>query len=125
MTAISASVYAKAFRRALQESSVNESKLVENVIEAMRHHGNLGRGERIVQRISEELIRNRGGKWVVVESARQLTDSQREKVHEAFRKKDYIEERLRPELVSGIRLVVDGEKEFDGSLKRKLDRLFA
>ena len=123
MTAISSVHYAKAFRRALQEGAVKEEELIGNLFRVIQHRGHAAHAKRIVECVSRELVHHHSGRWIIAETARPLTDAQREKVRGAFSKKDYMEEKVRSELVAGIRIVMDGEREFDGSLKRKLDIL--
>ena len=123
--AISPSHYAVAFRSALREGDISEEVLVGNLRQVVNQRGQTSLWPRIVERVSQELVRHHGGRWVVVETARALTSIQRERVTKVFSKKDYISEHVRPDLVSGIRILVDGEREFDGSLKRKLDKLLS
>ena len=124
MTAISPFLYARAFRKALREGMAQEEDLVRNLAASVRRRGQAAQHARIVQRVSEELVHHHGGKWVVVETARPLSNVQRKKIKDAFSEKDYILERVRPDLVSGIRIIVDGDREFDGSLKRRLAAVF-
>ena len=123
MTSISPFLYAKAFRKALYEDKASEEELVRNLSRAVLRHGQMGQWPRIARQVSEELVHHHKGKWITVETARSLKIAQRKKVEEAFSEKDYIEEHMRPELIAGMRIVVDGEREYDGSLKRKLDKL--
>ena len=118
----SPSLYGKAFRKALRSGAVPEN-LIKNLRQVVDRRGDRALWARIVPCVSLEIVRHQGGRWVVVETAHALTDMQRKKIKEVFSKKDYVEERIRPELVSGLRVLVDGEREFDGSLKRKLDLL--
>lgn len=123
MIAISPSFWARAFRKALREADMPEQKLADNLAAAIQRHAGAAHRLRIAESVSQELVHHHGGRWVVVETARPLTNALREKVRKAFSSKDYIEERVRPEIISGMRIIVDGEKEFDGSLKRKLDEV--
>ena len=124
MTSVSPFFYAKAFRKALDEGKVSEEKLVHNLSHVVGQRGQMAQWPRIVGRVSEELVHYHKGRWIRVETPRPLTNAQRKKIEGAFSKKDYIEEHVRSELVAGLRILVDGEQEFDGSLKRKLDMIF-
>ena len=124
MTTDAPTVFARAFRRALMERPNDEIFLVRNLVSAIRKHGLVQHTERIVKKVSREIVRHHKGRWVCVETARPLPMELQEAIRRSFEKKDYIEELMRPELVAGMRIVVDGEREFDESLKRKLDKLF-
>jgi len=123
MTSISPFFYAKAFRKALVEARVSEEELVGNLSRVVGRRGQMAQWPRIARRVSEELVRYHAGRWIRVETSRPLTTVQRKKIKEAFSKKDYIEEYVRSDLVAGMRVLVDGEREFDGSLKKKLDTI--
>ncbi|OGZ43949.1 MAG: hypothetical protein A3J55_00760 [Candidatus Ryanbacteria bacterium RIFCSPHIGHO2_02_FULL_45_17b] len=122
MISVSPFLYAEAFRKALSEGA-SEEELVRNLSRAVLRHGQGAQWPRIAMQVSKELVHHRKGTWVTVETARPLTDTQRKKIGEVFSKKDYIEEQIRPDLIAGMRIIVDGEREFDGSLKRKLHNL--
>lgn len=124
MKTFSPTTYARAFRKALKEKNAAPEDLIRNLGAIVNEHCTSRQSVQIVRRISEEIVHHAGGKWVVIETARDVGDSTRKKIKKAFRDVDFIEQRTRSELVSGVRIVVDGEKEFDGSLKRKLDTIF-
>ncbi len=124
MTTLSSLLYAKAFRKALDENKISEEELVRNLFHAVLRRGQIAHWPRITRRVWEELVHYHKGRWITVETARPLAAAQRKKIEKAFSEKDYIEERVRPELIAGMRIRVDGEQEFDGSLKRKLDTMF-
>lgn len=124
MKTLSPTIYARAFRKALKEKNAAPEDIIRNLGTIVNEHCTSRQSAHIVRRVSEEIVHHAGGKWVVIETARGVGDSMQKKIKKAFRDVDYIEQRMQPELVSGVRIVVDGEKEFDGSLKRKLDTLF-
>lgn len=123
MISVSSFFYAEAFRKALGEGA-SEEELLRNLSGVVLRHGQGAQWPRIAMRVSKELVHHHKGRWITVETARLLTDTQRKKIEEAFSKKDYIEEQIRPDLIAGMRIIIDGEREFDGSLKRKLHNLF-
>ncbi len=81
-----------------------------------------------LRKILEEasrFARGRNGlRKVVIDSARVLTPSQRKEVERFLKKEDVVVERTDPSLVAGVRITVNEELQFDGSLKRKMDRAF-
>ena len=121
MTNNLATMYARAFRKALEEKEANSDTLVRNLVDSLHRHRVLTRKARIVSLISREIVRHRGGHWIEIETARPLSATNRDKAARAFAKTDHLEERTRTELIAGIRIIVDGQKEYDGSLKKRLD----
>ena len=61
---------------------------------------------------------------MVFESARRLPAAHRKELEQFLRPGDQAVERLNPNLVAGVRITIDGEYEFDGSLRGKLDKIF-
>ncbi len=123
MTTFTANLYARAFRKALQEQKASEDELVKNFSVLLLLQGSLRRREEILHKVSQEIVHHHGGRWITVETARLLPENLRDKIRHAFSNADYMEQRIRPELIAGARIVVDGSQEFDGSLKRKLDSM--
>lgn len=123
MKVITPLLWARAFRKALKEDKGREEELVRNFARMVRHYGAMRHADSIIRRVSEEIVHHNGGRFIIVETARRLTDAILKKVKKTFREVDYIEQHVRPELVSGMRIIVDRESEFDGSLKHKLDSL--
>ena len=62
---------------------------------------------------------------IEVASARPLPQPARKLFHTLLNPKDKVEEQILPELVAGVRITVNDERELDMSLKRKLQKLFS
>lgn len=115
--------YARAFRKALAEKKGNEEEYALNLAHLFRKQGAFRYPSHIMRAIYKEIIRHHGGRWIVVETARILAVDLQKKIRHIFSAQDYIEERIRPDLIAGVRIIADGEQEYNGSLKRKLDKL--
>ncbi len=122
----SAHIYAKALAEVLADAKpAHEAQIAKNFLALVRRNGD----EMHLRKILEEaarMARGKGGvRKVTLETARQLGQPQREILKSFLKPSDVIEERIDSELVAGVRVIVDDEKQFDGSLKGKLDRLFS
>jgi F0F1-type ATP synthase delta subunit len=102
----------------------DESKFADNFLALVRKNGD----EMHLRKILEEAARFARGKSgirkVTLESARALSVEQRATVATFTKDDDVIEERIDPELIAGIRILLDDELQFDGSLKNKLEKAF-
>ena len=116
-------LYARAFVQALEEG-VPEATAVQKCIRMIFRMEGARAAWRVVDAVRRELVRSRGGRLVRVETARLLDERARNKLRSCWNDVDHVEEYTRPELAAGVRIVVNNEREFDGSLKRKLDKLF-
>jgi F0F1-type ATP synthase delta subunit len=123
-----AHIYAKALVEVLADAKKagvkDESKFADNFLALVRKNGD----EMHLRKILEEAARFARGKSgirkVTLESARALSVEQRATVATFTKDDDVIEERIDPELIAGIRILLDDELQFDGSLKNKLEKAF-
>lgn len=116
--------YAKALVEAVaKHSKKEEGRLSKNFLAALEKNGDRGALRKIVE-VAESLILKKTGnaKWAV-ETARPLTQA-KSVIKTLVKPGDATQEIVHPELIAGIRIVKDGEREFDGSLRRKMDKLF-
>lgn len=120
----------RAYARALAELAVGKKSprerklLVQNFLALVKRRGKEHDLKKIAAHAEMFMRRMSGARNVVIETARPVSPSPKESLRKLFRATDFIEERVKPELVAGISVTIDDEMRFDGSLKRKLDRLF-
>ena len=115
-------IYARAFVETLEH--LNEEECVRKFIALVYKNGDAGDLPKVFLQIERVLVQREGGRIVTVETARKLSPEWSAKIKRMFNGKDRVTEHVRPEIIAGVRIEIDGEREFDGSLKRKLDRLF-
>lgn len=70
------------------------------------------------------ILKDEGGRKVVLESARPLADHAFQELRAAFSEKDVVESSVAPEVVAGVRITIDGEWMIDASLAGRLKKLF-
>ena len=118
--------YAKAFLAALSGiPKAHEMALIANFLKSIGRHGDSRLFYKIVEQIEMLTVKKEGGQVVVVESARVLSLHQKKELMRHFSKKDIIREKIRPELVAGVRININGEKELDLSFKGVMERILA
>ena len=117
-------LYAKALAEAIAAPGVDAAAIAKNFMVLVVKNGD----GRYARKILEEAARFARGKEglrkVGVESARPLTAAQRREIGAFMQPGDVMEEEIVPDLIAGVRVFVDDEKLFDGSLKGKLDEIF-
>lgn len=121
-------VYARALVEVLSvpEGSAGkrtDAAIAKNFLELVRKNGDEGHLKKILQEASRFARGMAGVRKVTLESARALTPSQRAALARFVKRGDVLEERVDPELVAGIKIVVNDETQFDGSLKTKLNSI--
>lgn len=120
-----AHTYAKALVEVLGDGKKHdEEKIAKNFIELVRRNGDEMHLRKILEEASRFARGRNGLRKVVIDSARELTSAQKKEMERFLKKEDVVVERTDPSLVAGVRITVNEELQFDGSLKRKLDRAF-
>jgi len=123
-----ARIYAKALAEVIadarQRSPAEQDVIVRNFIALVRKNGD----EPHIRKLTEEAARMARGKSgvrkVTIASARPLGAAQKGVVQKFVKAGDIVEEAIDPELVAGVKIILNDELQFDGSLKGKLDKLF-
>jgi len=117
--------YATALAEVAERSSKNEVEgVVDRFVALLERTGDVSALPKIVRAAGKILRLRTGGKEILIESARPLTGRARAAFKKLAGPKDGFEEKLNPALVAGIRVTVNGERQLDASLKRKLGKLF-
>ena len=117
-------LYATALAEILAEKKFDEKKVTSNFVKLLVSAGLEKKSKEILELAEEILLTKRGNKKIVIESARKITAGQRKVLDGIALKGDMVKEKINPELVAGVRITVNGNKQFDGSMKRKLERIF-
>ncbi|MGD1003269.1 MAG: F0F1 ATP synthase subunit delta [Minisyncoccia bacterium] len=125
-------VYAKALVEVLSAPATElgtgpgkktDDELAKNFLALVRKNGD----ERYLRKILEEASRFARGKSgvrkVTIESARALIPSQKTLIAHFVKPGDMVEERIDPDLIAGIKIILNDEMQFDGSLKNKLNKV--
>ncbi len=118
-------IYAKALAEVITAvKPAHETQIAKNFLALVRKNGDEAHLRRILDEAGKLVRAKEGTRRVTLETARTLGRAQKESLRPFVKKGDVIEEKIDPELVAGVRIIVDDETQFDGSLRGKLDRLF-
>jgi F0F1-type ATP synthase delta subunit len=117
-----AHIYAKALVEVLGDPAVKDAVAAKNFLDLVKRNGDEADLGKMLEEASRFARGKSGVHKITVASARALTESQRYTVNGFIKPGDVVEHRIEPELVAGVKIIVDDELQFDGSLKNKLDR---
>jgi F0F1-type ATP synthase delta subunit len=121
-------IYAKALAEVIADSSKEgeaySTKVVKNFLALVRRNGDESHLHKILEEAARFARRASGIRKVNVESARALNVAQEKEIAKFLKSGDVVERVIDPELIAGVRLVVDDEMQFDGSLRGKLNQVF-
>jgi F0F1-type ATP synthase delta subunit len=117
--------YAKALSEFLVAKDVDEKKLASGFIKLLEKQGDLGKAKEILEKTEIFLAKKHGKKAITFETARKLTDHQKKSFSKFVEKGDVVKEKINPDLIAGIKIVVDGNKQIDYSMKNKINKIFS
>jgi F0F1-type ATP synthase delta subunit len=119
--------YAKAFSEvaAGKLDRASEDKIVKNFLALVQKNGDSSHWNAILKESAKMLREKEGKRGVVIETARPLNGALRKRLEDILQEGDVIEEKIDATLVAGVRVTVNEESQFDASLSRKLQKLFA
>ena len=115
--------YAAAFRNALS-SGVSFEIARKNLLSSLEKRGDGHRFRQVVQEIERLETRAHGGQCVTLEFAHEPTQDARTALTHAFGPHDRVSSTVRSDLIAGVRITIDDERELDISLAGKLRALF-
>ena len=117
-------IYAKALVDALSENKEAEARVLKSFLRAVKKNGDWVGISKILRAVEANLVKSRGGRMVLVESARELPGNVVGKFLGKFQKEDKVEFARNEALIAGTRITIDGSKELDFSFRRKLNKLW-
>lgn len=115
-------LYAKALAEVIGED--DSAKIVKNFLALVRRNGDEAHLRKIIEEAARLARAKAGIRKVTISSARTLSAAQEKLIAKIVKPKDVVERAIDPELVAGIRIVLNDEMQFDGSLRGKLDKVF-
>lgn len=111
--------YAMATSEAIKSGASMDAARI-GLLKTLGRTGDRSRLLEITQELEKILTKEAGGKMVHVEFARAMGANERESILTAFGKKDRVVTGVNPELIAGVRITYDEEKELDFTLASKL-----
>lgn len=117
--------YAKALMKALAEEGEGKSAvLVKNLSALVKKNGDEARFNKIIAEFVGQLEAAGKIRTLTVASARPLTDSMAKLVEAIVRPGDLLKKTIEPRMIAGLKVTLNNERQFDASLKGKIDKLF-
>jgi F0F1-type ATP synthase delta subunit len=119
-------IYARALSEIVTEPSADKrtADLIKNFLALVIKNNDQHQLKKIYAR-AEKMVREKTGKRkVAVETARQIKNL-KSALKEIIKKGDIIGEKINPDLIAGMKIIINDEMQFDGSMANKIKRLFS
>jgi len=116
--------YATALAEILSENKFSDKKISQGLIKLLERQNDLKKSKEIIDLAEFLLAKKNNKKSITFETARELSASQRKILLKSTEKGDIITEKINPELIAGVKIIVDDEKQLDQTLLKKINKLF-
>ena len=116
--------YAKALTEVLSDNKLSDKKVAEGLIKLLERQNDLNKSKEIIDLTEFLLAKQSKKKSVVFETARKLSENQKKMLLKSTEKGDIVKEKINPELIAGVKIIVDNEKQLDQTLLKKINSLF-
>jgi len=116
-------IYAKALAEVALDKKIDK-KAEANFVKLLQKNGLMHKAKEIVQLAEDILLQKRGNRKITFETARKITPSQKKMLEAIAKHGDVVKEKINPELIAGVRVIINDNRQFDGSLQNKLKNIF-
>ena len=116
-------LYAKALAEILSKKGIDEKKIVNNFIKLLVSTGYEGKSKEILDLTEDLLLAKRGKKKITFETARKTAAGQKKIMDSLVEKGDVVKEKINPELIAGIKIIINDSRQFDSSMQSKLNKI--
>lgn len=117
--------YAQALLAACeQKSDVEQKKIVKRFAELLVRHQATGKTHAICVAYEKLNLQKEGMRSVRVETVDGVSEKLKNEIHAILGKHIYIEEVANPDLLGGVKILIDGEILIDASARRQMEGLF-
>ena len=116
--------YANALVELLSDKKMTDKKVSQGFIKLLERQNDLKKSKEIIELAEFLLAKKNKKKSITFETARKLSDSQKKILSKLTENGDIIKEKINPELMAGVKIIVDNEKQLDQTLLKKINNLF-
>ncbi len=120
----SSKTYAKALVELISEkkSPADVKKHLAGFLDFLAKNGDMKKAKEIISLTENLWYKKTGKRKITLETAHKI--SKKNILKDFFQDGDMVAEKVNPELIAGIKVVVNNEKQLDFSLKSKLEQIF-
>ena len=118
-------LYAKALSEIIFEGvkPAEEKKIVDNFLKLLEKSGQQKKAKEILDITEDLLLAKRGKRKIIFHTARKMTADQKKILRSFIKDGDTVTEKIEPELIAGIKIIINDSKQFDASMQSKLKKI--
>lgn len=118
--------YATALAEILEKDLIaaEQKKVALNFIKLLIKNGDLGKAKKILDQAQDILLIKKGKRKITIESARRVTAANKKLLQSVAKEGDIITNKINPDLIAGIKIIINDSKQFDASMQKRLQSIF-
>lgn len=120
----SVKIYARALAEVISEGKTDGKKIADNFLKFLIKSGQEKRAKEILSLAEDFILLKQGKRKIIFETARKITSDQKKMLHGIAETGDKVQEKIKPELIAGVKIIINDSKQFDSSLLSKLQNMY-
>jgi len=116
-------LYAMALAEIISEGKTEDKKIVSNFAKLLISAGCEGKTKEILALAQDFILAKQGKRKITFETAREVSASQKKLLESFVKKGDIVNEKINPELIAGIKIIINDSQQFDASMQSKLSKI--
>ena len=114
--------YAKALTEAILAKEPQEpQKIISNFLALLQRNGDVKKAKEIIALAGALILEKEGNKKVTLQTARKIKN-----IGISIAKKgDVVVQEVNADLIAGVKVIINNEKQLDFSLKKKMQEIFS
>ena len=116
-------LYAKALAEILAKKGIDEKKVIANFVKLLVKAGLEKKLKEILDLAVDLLLAKQGKRKVIFQTARKITSGQKRLLESFAKEGDIVKEKISPEIIAGVKIIINNEKQFDNSMLSKINNL--
>ena len=120
-------IYAKALAEVISKRPASAQEALawqSNFIKLLINKGYEKKAKEILNLTEDLILSKQGKKKITFETARKITAGQKKVLDSFVGNGDVVKEKINPELIAGIKIIINNSKQFDASMQSKLQNIF-
>ena len=109
-------VYAKGFGEA-------KEKIIDNFVKLLIKTSQEKKTKEILSLAEDLILAKQGKRKITFEIARRLTSEHRALLKQFVKEGDVVKEKINHELIAGVKIIINNNRQFDASMKSKLSNI--
>ena len=117
-------IYAKVLTDLMIEKKnpVEQTRIIDKFLRLLEKNRDIKKASEIVSLAEKLFFKKTGGRKIIIETARKIGN--KNMLDHFVKKNDVVEEKVNPEIIAGIKIIINNEQQLDFSLSKKLEEVF-